>query len=163
MATSRMLSVPRFLAKLANLIGDVRPDWDGPGIAAALDQADRDRHAPFVIAAAAFDAAGDPTTRTPAGITARLRDGWGRSTHGWSRDEIEKNRAPLPHGSDYPRCSRCRNELIGGETRETHQCPDQVKRTPEVRAAAIAAMRARAAEELAKLPPPPPDDVRHWA
>ena len=53
---------------LASLLGRLRPDWQMPGIMAALaDERLRGRN-PFAVARAAILAAGNPKVRTPAVI-----------------------------------------------------------------------------------------------
>ena len=61
---------------LTHLLAELRPDWDRPGIAAAVDQLHRDREPLGLIARAAIDAALTPSTKTPGGIAARIRDGF---------------------------------------------------------------------------------------
>jgi hypothetical protein len=71
---------PRDLAALQHLVTRIRPDWDTPGVHAALQAANRAAWPLERIAAAAIDAATTPTTRTPAGIGDRLRNGWAANT-----------------------------------------------------------------------------------
>jgi hypothetical protein len=68
----------RDLAAIVWLIRRIRPSWDERGLRAVL--------APLLavheiarVSAAAIDAAATPTTRTPAGIGERLRNGWAGS------------------------------------------------------------------------------------
>jgi hypothetical protein len=123
MATRRV-NADAYRAKLTSLVCDLRPDWDGPGVRKPLDDAFAAGHGLGVITLAAVHAATTPTTATPAGITARLRDGWGDASHGWTSQQIEATKTPLPRGQ-YPRCSCCHQELLphAGETRESHECP----------------------------------------
>ena len=83
---------------LAHLLAVLRPDWDPPGIAAELDQLHRDRQPLGDVARAAIDAALTPTTRTPAGIGARLRDGFSGA---------EPAPRPTPTPSKVQTCTRC--------------------------------------------------------
>jgi hypothetical protein len=107
MATRRV-NADAYRAKLTSLVCDLRPDWDGPGVRKPLDDAFAAGHGLGVITLAAVHAATTPTTATPAGITARLRDGWGDASHGWTSQQIEATKTPLPRA---------------GETRESHECP----------------------------------------
>jgi hypothetical protein len=73
-----MIDTDRDAAALGWLVRRIRPAWDEPGVRAALTAA-LAKHPLPRVAAAAIDAAATPSTRTPAGIADRLRNGWAGS------------------------------------------------------------------------------------
>lgn len=86
---------------LAAILRTLRPDWDSPGIVAALEAAHRDRHPLGHIAAAAIDAALTPTTKTPGGIRSRL-------DNGWTGANAEPSQPPRRTARQYPQLVTCR-------------------------------------------------------
>lgn len=79
---------------LAELIHQIRPAWDRPGILAAIHQATAKRDL-VTVAHIAIDAACDQTVRTPAVIATRDR-----------QTSIQNMTAPTP--ADRRLCQRCR-------------------------------------------------------
>lgn len=97
------------IAALAHILGAIRPDWQLAGIHAALNpHAGRDL---ATLTACALDAARTPTTTTPAGIHARLRDGWMANT---------TNQTQGPR--TYDRCNRCGYEITEGHREHAQHC-----------------------------------------
>lgn len=90
----------RALSALAFLTKTLRPDWDHAGVTRVLDDLHRDRQPLGVIAKAAIAAALTPTTKTPAGIPARIAGGW-------TGDEHVQGATPTPPTAQELRCRRC--------------------------------------------------------
>ncbi len=138
-----MTTPPTVLGALAAVIHEIRPTWDAPGVVAALRPlADHDLAA---VTRAAVDAATTPSTSTPAGIGARVRDGWmdGRST--------DANR-PTPGPRQFPRCGRCGHEVTEGRADHAEHCGPPAPRMPDnARRLALAGFtRARQARQAAE-------------
>lgn len=137
---SRTPNHQRMLSNLTDFVTGCRPDWSPGETRRILDNAYRDRHALLMIGAAAIDAALNGTAQ-PETITAHLANGWGSVTRGWTKSAIDEARNPLPHGQAYPRCGRCKLELLAGETRDNHVCADLIDRDGAKITAAKQAMR----------------------
>lgn len=131
---------------LAFLAQTLRPDWDPPGIVAAIEALHRDRQPLGVIAKATIAAALTPTTKTPGGISARIRDGW-------TGDEHVQPPTPTPDRLADMRCPnpRCGVWVVRGET---HRCdtPVDPERTHELAAAARAEIRGTVTYESEETP-----------
>ena len=98
---------------LAFLAQILRPDWDPPGIHAAIEALHRDRQALGVIAKATISAALTPTTKTPGGIAARIRDGFDGSQ--------AQPATPTPDRTHT--CDRCGSLTVPGEPHDQHCAP----------------------------------------
>lgn len=87
------------LGALAVVINAIRPEWPANSVATLLRGPELARQPLAHVAAAAVAAAQTPSTMTPAGIAARLRDDWIGSSK-----PLEK---PTPGPREYPRCGHC--------------------------------------------------------
>lgn len=99
----------RARSALTYLAQVLRPDWDPPGIVAAVEALHRDRQPLGLIARATISAALTPSTKTPGGIAARIRDGF---------DGAETMPA-TPSNSIAGKCPRCPAWTVPGDG---HQC-----------------------------------------
>lgn len=96
---------------LAFVAQTLRPDWDPPGIHAVIEALHRDRQTLGLIARATISAALTPSTRTPGGIAARIRDGFdGAETHAGT---------PTPPKVGDMRCPHCGMWVV---RTEMHTC-----------------------------------------
>lgn len=120
---------------LAFLAQTLRPDWDPPGIHAAIEALHRDRQALGVIAKATISAALTPTTKTPGGIAARIRDGFDGSN-------AEPATPTQPRFADF-RCRKCGFQA----TEPGHECGQRSGPTDEWRQAR-AALKVGATKEM---------------
>jgi hypothetical protein len=132
--------IDKDLAALVWIIRRVRPAWDERGLRAVLAPA-LAVHEFARVAAAAIDAAATPTTRTPAGIGERLRNGWaGSSLAEHPRRDMTATAAPFDR------------DWFG---RQVHN-----RASDEARAAALTRARSalRALKSVDQLTPPNRDE-----
>lgn len=114
---------------LAFVVGALRPDWDPPGTIAAIEALHRDRQPLGTVARAAIDAALTPTTKTPGGIAARIRDGFTGAAD-------TAKATPTPPRVSHMRCTRCGFTV----TEPDHKCSPRA----DVETAREAVVRAKA-------------------
>jgi uncharacterized protein YwbE len=124
----------RARSALTYLAQVLRPDWDPPGIVAAVDRLHRDGQPLGLIARATISAALTPSTKTPGGIAARVRDGF---------DGAETPAAtPTAPAMTTLRCGQCGFLTVRGEI---HTC-GRIADPPEGRARAQAQLDAARAD-----------------
>ena len=101
--------------KIAHAVHAIRPDWDTPGIIAALSRS-RDRADTWQVAIAAITAAADNTNRTPAVIPLAGKH-WQTATTGTSPVISARTPRCQVYGHEgYPahNCAGCRTEQLTG-------------------------------------------------
>lgn len=100
---------------LCFLAGVLRPDWDQPGIIAAVEALHRDRQPLGVIARATISAALTASTKTPGGIRARVNGGW-------DGDEGTQAATPTAPRLDSLRCGKCGGIKPEGDEKHAEHC-----------------------------------------
>lgn len=100
------------LRHLGMVIHKIRPQWDPPGIRAALENAANHPYADLALVA--ISSARDPSARTPAVIPQRCANGWMTTAH----DE----RMPPTHQPDSTTDMRCRSCGLWTVRGENHVC-----------------------------------------
>jgi len=99
---------------IAYVAQTLRPDWGPAGITAAIEALYRDGQTLGIIARATVSAALTPSTKTPGGIAARIRDGFdGAET---------KPRTPTAPKLDDLRCRRCGGLKPEGDDAHREHC-----------------------------------------
>ena len=139
---------------IAALVAALRPEWDLPGIRAALWEA-KERGSPWNVAHAALYAAQDPKNRTPA-IIPMAGEHWTKGRELGAGDSLHTARCDRPgHGSYFAHnCGACKADRLAVEGEPVHQAPRTPRVPPE---------RVRQILEAATDPEPehhPHDDAR---
>lgn len=104
----------RARSALTYLAQVLRPDWDPPGIIAAVEALHRDRQPLGLIARATISAALTPSTKTPGGIAARIRAGFDGA-------ETPTATPTAPHVSSL-RCDSCGGIKPEGDEEHARIC-----------------------------------------